>query len=118
MALSISSRSDREIAIVQLHGKLTLGPHLSAFQKRVQRMLGEGGCRGLVLNFADVTALDSAGIGALVMVRTHAAGRGVRVGIAEASPRVKQMLAITRVDELFAFGDNERSAVQNLSPAR
>ena len=114
MALSISSRRDNGIAILHVHGNVTLGPHLRSFQSRARRVLGEDGCRGLLLNFAGVTALDSAGIGELVKIHSLAAGCGVRVGIAQASPRVKEMLAITRVDAFFTLADNESSALKSL----
>jgi anti-anti-sigma factor len=115
MALSITSRGANSIAILQLQGNVTIGPHLRSFQSRARRVLEEDGCRGLVLNFAGVSALDSAGIGELVKIHSLAAARGIRAVIAQASPRVKELLAITRVDALFAFADSELSALKGLT---
>jgi anti-anti-sigma factor len=110
----LSSRSEHGIGILQVHGSITLGPHLRSFHARAERMLKEPGCAGLVLNFASVSALDSAGIGELVMIHSAAARRGVRVVVVKASPRIRELLVITRVDGLLAFADDESSAIRGL----
>jgi anti-anti-sigma factor len=114
MALTISSRNDGGIAILEMTGNLTLGPRLRTFQSRIERVLTEKTCAGLVLNFAGLTALDSAGIGELVKTHSRAASRGVSVVLVKASTHVKEVLAITRVDSLFSFADDERSALREL----
>lgn len=114
MAMSITSRNDDGIAILEIHGGITLGPPLRAFQSRARRVLHEPGCAGLVLNMAEVTGMDSAGIGGLVAIHSSAARRGLRVMIVRPSERVKEILAITRVEELFTFAADERSAIREL----
>lgn len=114
MGMSISSRSAGGIAILEIHGNITLGPSARGFQSRARRVLSEPGCAGLILNLADVTGLDSAGIGGLVAIHSSAARRGLRVVVVRPSKHVKEILAITRVDELFSFAEDERSALQDL----
>lgn len=114
MALSISSRTKGAIAILEVHGNLTLGPALRSFQSRARRMLGEAGCAGLVLNLADVAALDSAGVGGLVTIHSDAARRKIGVVLVGVNARVRATLGITRVDALFTFTADERSAFREL----
>jgi anti-sigma B factor antagonist len=114
MAMSISSRDDGGIAILEVHGDITLGPSSRGLQSRSRRVLNEPGCGGLILNLADVSSLDSAGIGGLVSIHSSAARRGLRVVVVRPSERVKEVLAITRVDELFSFAGDERSAILDL----
>jgi len=111
MLLSITSRSENGIAILQIHGSLTLGPRLRTFQSRADRALSEAGCNGLVLNFSSVSVLDSAGIGELVMLHSTASSRGIPVALVQASPRVKELLRTTRLHVLFACADDEKTAV-------
>ena len=86
-------------------------PHLRSLHARARRVLKDQDCGGLVLNLANVSAMDSAGIGELVMIHSAAARRGMRVVLAQASPRITEMLALTRVDALFSFADNDVSAL-------
>jgi anti-anti-sigma factor len=114
MALIVSSRSDRGVAVFEPQGKLTLGPGLHAFRERVDQAIGDAGCVGLVLNLAQVPAIDSAGIGELVAIHSTAARRRLRVALVQTSPRLKELLALTRADALFTFEDDEPSAVAAL----
>jgi len=114
MGMNISSRSDGRIAILEVHGDITLGPSSRAFQSRARHVLNEPGCAGLVLNLAEVTGIDSAGIGGLVAIHSSAARRGLRVVLVRPSERVKEVLAITRVEELFSFAGDERAAMRDL----
>ncbi len=114
MALTVSSRNDRGVAIFEPQGKLTLGPALHAFRERVDQAIGDAGCVGLVLNLAQVPAMDSAGIGELVAIHSIAARRRLCVVLVQISLRLKALLMLTRADALFRFGDDEPSAVAAL----
>ncbi len=112
--MNISSRKQGGITILEIHGTITLGPSLRAFQHRARRVLSEPGCEGLVLNLADVSSMDSAGIGALVVIHSSAVRRGLKVVVVRPNERVKEVLAITRVEELFSFASDEHSAIRDL----
>ena len=111
---SISSRIDGGIAILEVHGSITLGPSSRGLQARARLVLNEPGCAGLVLNLADVSSLDSAGVGGLVAIHSSAARRGLRVVLVRPSDRVKEVLDITHVGTLFSFADDEHSALRDL----
>ena len=81
-------------------------------------MLNEPGCSGLVLNLADLTAIDSAGIGGLVAIHSSASRRRLRVVLVAVTPRIRELLAITRVDALFHFVLDEQSAVREIRESR
>jgi anti-anti-sigma regulatory factor len=49
-----------------------------------------------------------------VTIHSTAARRGLKVVIVRPSERVKEVLAITRVEELFTFAGDERSAIRDL----
>ena len=68
----------------------------------------------MVLDFSGVTILDSAGIGALLAIHSSATGVGVRLMLAGVDKRVLEILAITRVDALFAFAEDEKSGIATL----
>ena len=114
VALAIVSRNDAGISVLQLTGNLALGPGLRTLEARVDRILGDPQCGGIVLNFSGVPLVDSAGVGALVAIHSAAAGKRVPIVLAEVNRRVKEVFALTRVDALFTFADDEKSAVGRL----
>lgn len=115
MSLIVSTRYDGEIAIVHVQGALTLGPALSALKSRVDKVLSEQSSKGLILNLAGVAEIDSAGLGELVAIHSLAARHGLSIAIVQATPRLKEMLAVTHVDGFFTFYDNEQSAIASFT---
>jgi anti-sigma B factor antagonist len=72
--------------------------------------------RSLIIDFTDVSYVDSAGIGALVgayVTRQHGGRSLALVGV---SDRVRNALKVTHVDQFFRFFDSVNSAEQ-ASPA-
>ena len=60
----------------------------------------EGGLRVYLIDLCHVVQIDSSGLGALVGVMKHA-GRGRRVELCNAGPRVRKALRLTRLDSVF-----------------
>jgi anti-sigma B factor antagonist len=58
----------------------------------------------LLVDFSEVTFLDSSGLRALLEVRTTLDGRGVRLVVVNASERVQRVLEITDTAQLFSAG--------------
>jgi anti-sigma B factor antagonist len=54
-----------------------------------------------ILDLAEVPYMDSAGLGMIVSHYVRCQGRGVRLVLAGVSPRVVQLLEMTKVDEFF-----------------
>lgn len=62
--MKIEIRADRGIRILDLHGRLVLGPPVELLAERVQALLADGHTH-LLLNLRGVPYIDSAGIGEL-----------------------------------------------------
>lgn len=114
----LSIRHAGQAAIVQLQGQLTLSPALSQLKPRIDAALFAESSKGLVLNLAAVSGIDSVGLGELVAIHTSATRRGVRVALVQVSPRIQEMFAITRLDGIFAVYADEASALQHIAQAK
>ena len=69
MSLHIQQREREGITILDLDGRITVGPEATALRDKVAE-LSQAGVNNLVLNLAKVDYIDSTGLGALVMCAT------------------------------------------------
>ena len=105
-------------AVAAFSGKIALDEGCLLLRETVRSFL-DGGQRRILLNLELVDFLDSAGLGELV--RTHVAvrGRGGQLTLINPASNVRQLLRITKVDQVFDIAPNELSALsQNQKPGR
>jgi anti-sigma B factor antagonist len=103
-------------AVAAFSGKIALDEGCLLLRETVRAFL-DGGQRRILLNLELVDFLDSAGLGELV--RTHVAvrGRGGQLTLINPASNVRQLLRITKVDQVFDIAPNELSALsQNQKP--
>jgi anti-anti-sigma factor len=108
--MDVRSRVVAGVAILHVEGPLVTGarsvPSLCA---TVPNQLRHGRLVVLI-NLAGVTDIDAGGIGWLVSSLTALERHGGRVAMVAPPVRVRQMLAFTKLDTVFAIYDSERDA--------
>jgi anti-sigma B factor antagonist len=114
MPLTINSRFEDNFAVLELAGTLTLGPWLSTVRETARRTLDRNKVAGMILSVAEVTSVDSAGIGELTVVYTLATKRGCPIMLVEVSPTLHKMLEVTHLDALLPAANNVASAKKQL----
>jgi anti-anti-sigma regulatory factor len=57
----------------------------------------------LVIDLGATREVDSAGLGALVLVQRHAAERRQQVVLRGVGPELEYLLVLTKLDDLFQF---------------
>ncbi|HEY1500614.1 MAG TPA: STAS domain-containing protein [Acidobacteriaceae bacterium] len=83
---------------VRLHGQLILQT-AEEVRGAVKPLLGEGG--HVVIDVADVTYLDSSGLGALVGLKVSAGKQGCRLELGNVTARIREILKITFLTDFF-----------------
>jgi anti-anti-sigma factor len=101
LPLTVTSRVENDIAILDLEGSLTLGPSLHNLRDTARQVLGKTRLSSIVLRVGGVTATDSAGLGELTVVYSLASTQGCKVALAEVSSSLRTMLEVTHLDGLF-----------------
>ena len=109
--LKIHERQTRGIPVLDLKGRLTIGPSLSLFETAANRILADFKPRRLLLNLREVSQIDSAGLGEIMILYTAAAQVKCTLIVVGASPGVRQLLRITRADGVLNLFDDETAAV-------
>ncbi len=110
MSISLATREMNGIAILDASGRITLGEDAAAFRKAVHDLLAKGQNK-LVLNLAEISYIDSSGIGELISVSTAVANHGGKVKLLNLTKRVLELLQITKTNSLFEIFNDEAAAL-------
>jgi anti-sigma B factor antagonist len=108
--VEIEVRTQGQVKIVKLCGKLNLGPSLDRATATIKDLLDAGDSRFL-LDLQDVTMIDSSGIGLLVRYLTAAKQRGGSLKLLNPSKFASQTLKLVRVLNLFEVFEDQQLAV-------
>jgi anti-sigma B factor antagonist len=108
--LTISVRENQGVVILELQGRIVLGPETQALRDQVGQLLSAGKNR-IVLNFANVSYVDSAGVGTLVNAYTSAVRQGGSVKLLNLHDRPRETLQLTRLLTVFDVCENVADAV-------
>ena len=117
MALEIQQRDREGINILELDGRITVGPEASALREKVNEIAAAGG-RNLVLNLAKVDYIDSTGLGALVICATSLRKAGGNMKLVNLNRRNIELLVMTKLATVFEICNDEQSAVNSYFPDR
>jgi anti-sigma B factor antagonist len=109
MLLRTSTRSLRGVFIVDCYGRIVMGEETALLRQQVKELLSQS--RQIVLNLADVSYIDSSGLGTLVGLYSSARTTGREIKLAALTGRVKDVLQITKLGSIFEFyGTAEEAA--------
>ena len=88
------------VITVRCHGELIAGTS-GTIKDTVKPLIAEGG--HIILDFEDVSYVDSMGLGALVGLKVSALNAGYcRLEFVNLSKRIQELLRITNLTELFS----------------
>ena len=110
MSVKMTTRQVGDVTVVDAVGRITLGEAASTFRDTV-RDLAAGGHKKLLLNLAEISYIDSSGIGELVSGFTTVANQGGSVKLLKLTKRVQDLLQITKLYTVFEVFDDEAAAV-------
>ena len=113
--MHVRERWSKGVAIVDLAGTLTC-LHPNALKDAVSKLVRRGE-KHIVLNLRDVTYVDSGGLGLLVSCYTRATNAEATIALANASPRVYELLSVTNVLTIFDLFDSEAEAAASFAAA-
>ena len=112
MSVKLTTRQVGDVTVIDAVGRITLGEGASMFREKV-RELSTAGQKKMLLNLAEVTYIDSSGIGEMVSGFTTVANQGGTVKLLNLTKRVKDLLQITKLYTVFDVHDDEAAAVRS-----
>jgi anti-sigma B factor antagonist len=117
MALDIQQREREGITILDLKGRVTVGPEAGALRERCAQLDSEGK-RNIVLELAGVDFIDSTGLGALVICATTLRKNGGNMKLLNLNRRNIELLVMTKLATVFEIFTDEQDAINSFYPDR
>jgi anti-anti-sigma factor len=100
-AFGVEGRHSGGVTALRAVGRLVAGA--GAGHPAWQAARDWRGASRVVVNLASVTAIDAGGVGALLRLRQSAARHNVPVIVEAAAPRVRRVLQILHLDDVFGL---------------
>ncbi|MEW6733698.1 MAG: STAS domain-containing protein [Acidobacteriota bacterium] len=112
MSITINEREQAGVKIFDLVGRITLGSGNVELRESINKAL-DAGDKKLLLNLAELSYLDSAGVGALVGCFTSAQSRGASLKLVNLTKKIHDVLAITKLITVFDTFESESEAINS-----
>ena len=104
------------ITVIDLSGRITLGEGCTQLRQLIRDLLGKG-TKNILVNLADVTYIDSSGIGELVSAFTAVSNQGGQLKLLNLTKKVHDLLQITKLYTVFDVHDDEAKAITSFGQA-
>jgi anti-sigma B factor antagonist len=114
LGFSASTRQLGEVTVVDVRGRFTLIEGEAVHELLTD--LFQEGRRRVLLNFRDVSYLDSSGVGQLVRGLYTARRNGADLRAVDLSLRAREVLRMTNLHTVFTDFPDEQAALSSFAP--
>ena len=111
MSLQISIRESDDVSIVDLRGRATIDAGESELLERRLQKLVANGARKLLLNLADLTQVDSSGLGVIVGTCASLRRQGGDLRVLSPTGLVLEVFRVLRLLEAIPSFEDEAQAL-------
>jgi anti-sigma B factor antagonist len=111
MSFQATVRHNRDVAVIDLSGRLVLGEPSHTLQDAILGLILEGQ-KKILLNLTDVSHLDSAGLGEMCAACTSVTNSGGEVRLVT-PVKIHDQMEVTGLSTVFADFPNEAAAAES-----
>ena len=112
--LYINERRAGDVTILDLKGRLRVGGNTLALHKSIRCLMVEKKLL-ILLNLADVTYIDSCGLGELVASQVSVENKGGQIKLVGVTEKLRELFTATRLLSVFDAYENEAEAIQSFA---
>ncbi len=113
MNLSLYKRMVGDVVVLDVRGRIAFGDECDSLRREVKSLIAAKPI-SIVLNLAQVSYVDSGGIGTLVSLFTSAHTAGCDLKLASPTERVRHVLDITKLLPILSVFPTEDRAVASV----
>jgi anti-sigma B factor antagonist len=110
--MNLSIRKEKDIAVMDVDGKIVLGEGDVEIKQAVNELLKKGN-KNIILNLGNVPYVDSAGLGEIMRCFTTLRREGGDFKLVSPNQRIMDLLSITKLLNVFDIYDNESTAIKS-----
>ena len=112
--LIIAERRVDSVVVLDLQGKIRLGESNQEFHQML-RSLVERGEKKILLNLAEVSNIDSSGLGELVAGYATLQKNGGEMKLINLTEHVSELMMITKLLTVFEYYESEEKAIESFN---
>lgn len=117
MALEVQQREIEGITILDLRGRVVVGPEATDLRRHFAQ-LSEQKKNNVIVNLKDVDYIDSTGLGTLVIGHSGTEDAGGAMKLLNVPKRAAQLMILTKLSTVFQIFNDEQAAVNSFFPDR
>src|SRR5687768_5457958 len=114
MAISFQTKNTGEVCVLSPEGKIVIGDDVGALREKVKELVNSGN-KNILINLANVSYIDSTGVGALVGSFTTIRNQGGQMKLSNPSQRVRDILLVTKLLTVFDVYENETEGTKSFA---
>ena len=108
--LYINERRIEDVTVLDLKGRIRITGRARGLHKSIRSLVEEGKTR-ILLNFSQVTHIDSSGLDELVACCVTAGNRGGEIKLLHLTERMREVITTGSFSALFDIYNNEYDAI-------
>ena len=112
--LYISERRAGDVTILDLKGRLRVGGNAVALHRSIRSLILENKLL-ILLDLADVTHIDSCGLGELVASQVSVEKKGGQLKLMGLTQTLRELFTTTRLSTVFNIFETEAEAIQGFA---
>lgn len=102
--LYINERREGIVTVLDLKGRIRIGGGTVALHKAIRCLVAEGKTQ-ILLNLADVTYIDSSGLGELIASHVSLTNQGGTIKLVHLTESLRELMTITKLLTVFDVYD-------------
>jgi len=114
MSLKINVRERGDVLILDLNGRITLGEEAASLRDILREQVDNGN-KNILLNLAEVSYIDSSGLGQLVGSFATITSRGGRLKLLNLQKKLHELMQVTKLITVFEVYTTEAAALQSFA---
>ena len=116
MLLAIKRRMTAGVAILDVIGPVTAGAEADALRNHLMDALQDAS-KYILLNCEQLTKADSSALGEMMQAYSHIVKEGGMLKLLRPQPRLRHLLEMTNLDNIFEIHEDEGKAAASFSSA-
>jgi anti-sigma B factor antagonist len=114
--MQLEERSTGGVVIVKVSGEITLKKNRNTMLHDKVRGLMQQGHKRVLIDLAEVSYVDSAGLGELVQASSTAKNLGGSIKLFSPTSRLRELMVVTRLTSILGVYDDEAQALASYGP--